>query len=197
MDNRQNIIRAWNVPKWYAMRITYSREMAFKKYLDARKVESFLPMRYEESYSGCRKRRRLVPAVHNLVFVYSSKRFLDTLKKEVEGRLPVRYVMDRELHCPVVIPGKQMRDFIAVAGTYDEQLLWLDATAVTLKKGDHVRITGGMFAGVEGRLMRIKGDRRVVVSIRGFMAVATAYIHPSLVEKIEPVQEETVLTKNP
>jgi hypothetical protein len=32
--------------------------------------------------------------------------------------------------------------------------------------------------------------------IQGFMAVATAYIHPSLVEKIVPLQENTVLDKN-
>ena len=54
-----------------------------------------------------------------------------------------------------------------------------------LKKGDKVRITGGIFSGVEGVFVRVKGDRRVVVSIQGIMAVATAFIHPSLIEKIE------------
>lgn len=196
MDSLPKVIPAWTKKKWYAMRITYSREIAFKKYLDARKIENFIPMRYEEINLGGRKHRKLVPVVHNLVFVYSSKRLLDTLKKEVEDRLPVRYIMNMELHCPIVIPEKQMRDFIAVAGTYDEQLLWLDAGTVTLKKGDHVRIKIGHFAGVEGKLIRIKGDRRVVVSIQGFMAVATAFIHPSLLEKIEPVREETFLNKN-
>ncbi|MGV8093760.1 MAG: UpxY family transcription antiterminator [Mangrovibacterium sp.] len=178
------------------MRVTYSRETAFKQFLDARQIESFIPMRYTESYSGSRKFRKLVPVIHNLVFVYSSKKLLDAIKKEVEDRLPVRYIMDRELHRPIVIPEKQMRDFIAVAGTYDEQLIWLEPSAQTYKKGDRVRITAGPFAGVEGELRRIRGDRRVVVSVQGFMAVATAYIHPSLVEKIVPQQEVTVLNKD-
>nr|MDV6171654.1 transcriptional regulator [Bacteroides hominis (ex Liu et al. 2022)] len=29
---------------WYALRITYSRELAFKEYLDSRGVKNFLPM---------------------------------------------------------------------------------------------------------------------------------------------------------
>lgn len=33
-------------------------------------------------------------------------------------------------------------------------------------------------------VIRVKGDRRVSVCIKGIMAVATAYIHPSLIELI-------------
>ena len=54
-----------------------------------------------------------------------------------------------------------------------------------MRKGDKVRITGGLFEGAIGTLMRIKGNRRVVVSIPGVIAVATTDIHPSLIEKIE------------
>lgn len=36
------------------------------------------------------------------------------------------------------------------------------------EEGDRVRVTGGIFEGVEGEFVRIKGDRRVVVSIRGY-----------------------------
>ena len=126
---------------WYALRITYSRELAFKEYLDSRGVRNFLPMRYE-------------------------------------------YVF-RETRQPITIPEVQMRSFIAVAGNYDEQVVYLDPSVVSMKKGDRVRVTGGIFEGVEGEFVRIKGDRRVVVSIQGVMAVATAFIHPSLIELIK------------
>lgn len=53
-----------------------------------------------------------------------------------------------------------------------------------MKKRDRVRVTGGIFEGVEGEFVRIKGDRRVVDSIQGVM-VATAFIHPSLIELIK------------
>lgn len=37
---------------WYALRITYSRELAFKQYLDDRNIENFIPMRYEYVVKG-------------------------------------------------------------------------------------------------------------------------------------------------
>ena len=55
---------------------------------------------------------------------------------------------------------------------------------VSFRKGERVRVTGGIFEGVEGEFIRVKNDRRVVVSIRGVMAVATTFIHPSLIEPI-------------
>jgi transcription antitermination factor NusG len=169
-DSRFHILPGHLQPRWYPLRVTYSREIAFKEYLEDRKIECFIPMRYKECCAGGRKARKLVPVIHNLAFVFCSKKLLDAIKKEVEDRLPVRYIMDREMHRPIVIPEKQMRDFIAVAGTYDEQLIWLDPSSVTYKKGDRVRITGGLFAGVEGELMRIRGDRRVVVAIQVFVS---------------------------
>lgn len=77
--------------------------------------------------------------------------------------------------------------FIAIAGSYDQQVIYLPPTEYSMQKGDRVRITGGVFEGVEGIFVRVKGDRRVVVSIQGVMAVATTFIHPSL---IVPITEE-------
>ncbi len=71
--------------------------------------------------------------------------------------------------------------------SYDQQVIYLPPTEYSMQKGDRVRITGGVFEGVEGIFVRVKGDRRVVVSIQGVMAVATTFIHPSL---IVPITEE-------
>ena len=51
--------------------------------------------------------------------------------------------------------------------------------------GDLVRVTDGPFKGTEGHIIRIKKDRRLVVSIKGIAAVATTYIHPQFLETIE------------
>lgn len=167
------------------MRITYSRELSLKVYLDEIQVENFIPMRYEYVVRNERKIRKLVPAVHNLVFIHTTRRKLDEIKEVKAAVFPLRYIMDRETHQPITIPEPQMRNFIAVAGTYDQQVIYLPPMDVSMAKGDRVRINGGIFEGVEGVFLRIKGDRRVVVSIEGVMAVATAFIHPSLVERVE------------
>ena len=56
---------------WYALRVTYSRELALKNFLDREGIENFIPMRYEYIVKDERRVRKLVPAVHNLVFVCS------------------------------------------------------------------------------------------------------------------------------
>lgn len=169
---------------WYVLRITYSRELALKNYLDSERIENFIPMRYEYIVRNERKMRKLVPAIHNLVFVRSTRKQLEEIKETKGTILPIRYIMDSETRQPITIPDVQMRSFIAVAGSYDQQLVYLDPTCVNMKQGTRVRITGGLLEGVEGHFVRIKGDRCVVVAIPGIMAVATAFIHPSLIETI-------------
>ena len=104
-------------------------------------------------------------------------------------RLPMlRYVMqtDEGLHRPMTVPEVQMRHFMAVAGRIEAQPLYLAPSEAALAKGDRVRITEGLFAGVEGILLRIRQTRecRVVVSIEGIAAVATTSLRASQIEKI-------------
>lgn len=159
--------------------------MKFKEYLDSVGIENFVPMHYEDREINGQKHRKLVPVIHNLIFVHAAKSDIDIIKSDTLSAFPIRYIMKYKSSEPLVIPDRQMQDFIAVAGTYDEQLMYLTPTEVSVKKGDRVRIKGGIWEGVEGRFVRIKRGLRVVVAIEGVMAVATASLHPSLVEVIE------------
>lgn len=167
---------------WYALRVTYSRELIFKEYLDSENIENFIPMHYEYVTKGERRVRKLVPVVHNLVFVRSSRERINMMKDALS--LPIRYIMNKETNHPIIIPERQMHNFIAVAGTNEEQLVYLEPSIVSFRKGQRVRVTGGVFEGVEGEFIRVKSDRRVMVSIQGVMAVATTFIHPSFIELI-------------
>ena len=122
--------------------------------------------------------------VHNLIFVYSTRETIDYYKHLNILASQLRYIMDREKHVPIVVPEKQMQDFIAVAGSTDEQILYLSPEELHLKKGDRVRINSGIWRGVEGCFVRFKGGMRVVVAIEGIMAVATVSLSPSMVDKL-------------
>jgi transcription antitermination factor NusG len=84
----------------------------------------------------------------------------------------------------IVIPEDQMRNFIIVAGNNEEQVIYFSNKEVNLRKGIKVRITGGVFAGVEGTFMRIKGHKRLVVSIPNLFSVATAFIPSCYVQPL-------------
>ena len=74
---------------WYAVRVTYSRELFFKEYLDAAGIENYIPMRYEYVVRKERRLRKLVPAVHNLVFVRSTRERMDEIKNEPGMNIPI------------------------------------------------------------------------------------------------------------
>lgn len=170
---------------WFALRITYSRELLLKKYFDEQGIECFVPMHCVDIEKDGQLVRKQLPIIHNLVFARTTRLRIDGIKTLMEARLPIRYIMDKSTHSPIIVPKKQMEDFITVSSTCDEKLVYLNPDEIDLKKGDKVRVLGGIFKGAEGVLLRIKGNKRVVVSIPGVMAVATAYIHPSMLEKIE------------
>lgn len=171
---------------WYALRVTYQRELKAKQALEQQGYECFVPLTQKMVMRGGKRRRVTAAAVANLLFLHITPADMRQLKATTS--LPLRYIMDGGTKKPVVVPDAQMRLFIEVASHDDQDVVYVDPALPTLLKGAKVRVTGGMFAGVEGVFVRLRGDRRVVVSIPGVSAVATAFIHPSLVEPINAGQ---------
>ena len=167
---------------WYAIRVTYNRELKVKADLDARGITNFVPMQYRREERHGVMVKRLVPSVHNLIFIQLTPSEMKEYKMSTE--LPIRYIMNRETHKPITVPTREMENFMKVAGTYDEKLIFLNPNPGDFSQGERVRIIGGMFAGAEGVFVRFKGDRRVVINIEGLVAVATTFVHPSMIEKI-------------
>lgn len=66
MERSQSILSS-SALNWYALRITYGRELALQEYLNSEGIENFIPMHYEYTIKNERRVRKLVPAVHNLV----------------------------------------------------------------------------------------------------------------------------------
>ena len=174
--------------KWFAMRVTYQRELIAKEKLDSIGIESFVPtLRIKRADKSGKPVWKRVAALHNYIFIHSTREAVDDIKKY---RIPwLRYVMshkERESKAPLYVPDKEMLNFIAIAGKEDEKILFLGDDEVNLAAGDKVRILAGPFEGVEGVYVKLKdkGARRVVVRIEGIATVATTTIAARLVEKI-------------
>lgn len=167
---------------WFAIRVTYNRELKVKADLEARGITCFVPMQYRREERGGVMVKRLVPSVHNLIFIHITPSEMKQYKMSTD--LPIRYIMDRETRKPITVPAREMDNFIKVAGTYEEKLIYLNPNPGDFSTGERVRIIGGMFAGAEGVFVRVKGDRRVVINVEGLVAVATTFVHPSMIEKI-------------
>ena len=86
---------------------------------------------------------------------------------------------------PAIISDHEMSIFKMVTSDGNPDLEYMDPGAISFKKGQHVRVTGGLFEGAEGYIQRIHGNRRLVVAIEGVVAVATSYIPSCFLEKID------------
>lgn len=169
---------------WYAIRVTYGRELKFEKMLQEAGFETFVAMCRKKVVRGGHQVTVTAPAVSNLCFVNTEKADLDAFMKPMGEACPARYIWDKATGRPVVVPQKAMEDFITVSRIMADDVLYLKDITAKLREGQKVRITDGPFKGVEGTVLRIKRERRVVVELPGMLAVATTFIHPRNLEMI-------------
>ena len=78
-----------------------------------------------------------------------------------------------------------MDDFIKVSSAVDDDIVYLSEVSPLLRSGQRVKVKTGPFAGVEGRIIRIKKSKRVMVELPDMLAVATTYIRPECLEVLD------------
>ena len=161
---------------WYALRATYSRELKVQADLQEKGVRTFIPMMWKE--------KKLVPAINNLVFVYWTREKIDSYIRSFADARPVNYYWDRTTNAPLTIPDKDMENFITVASTLYEDLVFLTEVSDKLREGQTVKVKEGPFKGVEGKIVRIRKSRRILVELPGMLAVASTYVAPEELEII-------------
>ena len=168
------------------MSAPYRRELRAKEYLDNKGVECFVPMKEAlvERRDGT-KSRKMVPAIHNLVFVHTTKERIKALKQGVNFlQYHTKPIAGKNV--PIIVPDYQMQQFITVTTASNEALTYLRPEEVDIKKGTKVRVHGGVFDGTEGYFVKVQGkrSRRVVMLIEGITAVALTEISTDFIEVI-------------
>ena len=169
---------------WYALRVSYSRELKIQEALNGLGVRTFVPMMWKKCLDkqGAMERKKLVPAVGNLCFAYWTKPAIEDFIRGFGESSPVHFYWDRIAGRPVRVSDKAMNDFMRVSSTLDEDLIYITEITGKLREGQTVKVKEGPFEGVEGKVVRIRKSRRILVELPGMLAVATTYIAP---EKLE------------
>ena len=144
---------------WFAARVHSGQEVKIKNHLARLGVECFIPTEVRLNYRGQKREHPIIPA---LVFIRTDKQKACDLK--VLDRLPVNYIFDAASHTMMVIPDKQMNDFIQVFNISIDQGGLMDCD---LSLGDRVRVGKGPLMGVEGNVLELRGETYVVVNLLG------------------------------
>ena len=153
--------------KWYVARTRARQEKKIKMRLDDLSIENYLPLRSEDHfYRNGRHKRIDVPLLPNLIFIRIEPNLRFSITTNLSD-LFAHYVVDKFTHASMVIPDRQMQDFIHVIATQDESIALED---LHLQKGDKVEVIAGVFKGIEGEFMTIKGRKKVLLRIDGLIA---------------------------
>lgn len=175
--------------QWYVLRVSYGRAAKANEMLKAKGIETHLPLQtiYKE-VNGKRKKQR-VPMLPNFLFVQTTLSTLKELLKSITIKKLITFYYDHFTttedgkNPPLVVPKESMDNFIKLTSIDDENIILIDEVNGNFKIGDNVRVIAGPFIGIEGKLTKITGQKRVIVELPGLCSVATAYIPKPFLEK--------------
>ena len=167
--------------QWYVLRVSYGRAEKANELLKAKGIETHLPLHtiYKE-VNGKRKKQR-IPILPNFLFAKTTLSVLQSFLKSSPDLSFISFYYDHfnkksdGKNTPLIVPKESMDNFIKLTSIDDEHILLIDEVNGTYKQGDYVRIIDGPFKGIEGRVAKITGQKRVIVEVPGLCSVATAY----------------------
>jgi transcription antitermination factor NusG len=158
---------------WYALYVAHQHEKRVAESLAAKRIEAFLPLYREVRQWSDRRKWVSVPLFPCYVFVESGLEH----RMEMLTIPGVRGYVSFDSR-PAEIPASEIDALRrAVAHSKIEPHPFL-------RDGDWVRVKSGVFAGIEGILVRRKGETRLVLSVEMLRKSASIEIDAAQTEKI-------------
>lgn len=173
-----------DTPRWYALKVFYNRVFALRDRLAPSVAESYVPLRSEVVVRDGKRQKMTRPLVSSLLFVSVRPDRACELQPLVEGEAMVYTRHTASGLEPAPIPDREMELFKFITSGGHEGVEYLGDDCPRYHKGDLVRVIDGPFKGAEGHIVRIKDNRRLIVSIKGVCAVATGFIPGAFLERI-------------
>ena len=182
--------------KWYVFRATYGREERAYDYIVGSGTYAYIAKRYVWKESGGRKMRVTETLIPNLLFVYTTE---DRARGFIKSTSPISFLSYYYNHFridtagknpPLTISCKEMENFIIATSNRSEHLRFVEMKQCHFKSNAMVRVIEGIFKGVEGRVARVAGQQRVVITLSQVGLVSTAYIPTAFIEELPPQESE-------
>lgn len=178
----QKSISSQNTEKeelWYAARTRANQEISIRDFLEKNDIKTFLPTHIIVRRLCDRMKEVEVPIIRNLIFIKTTKQMAFHLLNEYG--LKISYIRNKTDYSMLVVPEKQMNDFMQVMDKMKEKVN-LNVDYYTI--GDKVMIMRGPLSGVEGVLIRIDGKEKVMLRIQQILAISVK-VPKSYLKKIE------------
>lgn len=175
--------------KWFVFRASYGREDKAQEIILNDGEFAYIAKRRTKKMKDGKPvvvLRTLIPC---LLFVYTTEDKARQYVKATASLSFLAYYFDHTkgngyMDPPLTIPDYEMENFILATCNQNEHLMFVQESQCHYKSGDRVRIIDGLFKGVEGKVARVCGQQRVVVSLSRLGLISTAYIPTPFLEAI-------------
>ena len=167
---------------WYVFRASYDREDKAFDYIVADGTFAYIAKRYARKLVNGRQKKVLETLIPNLLFVYTTEA---KASEYIKNTPPISYLSYYYNHFeqdkyrknpPLTVSCKEMENFILATCNRSEHLKFVTESQCHFKGGETVMVVDGPFKGTEGRVARVSGQQRVVLSLSNVGLISTAYI---------------------
>ena len=167
---------------WYVFRASYGREDKASDYIVEDGTYVYVAKRYARKSVNGKQKKVLETLIPNLLFVYTTE---DKAKEYIKETPALSYLTyyynhfeldDDQKNSPLTVSCKEMENFIIATCNSSEHLKFIDESQCHFKGGEIVKVIEGLFKGVEGRVARVSGQQRVIVTLSQVGLVSTAYV---------------------
>jgi len=176
---------------WFVFRATRGREGKASDFLVEDGTYTYIAQKYVERYVRGKKKRYLQTLIPNLVFAYTTEEKAEEYVNHTPDLSYLSYYYNHfeedvdKKNPPLTISLKEMERYIKTTCNKNKHLLFVDTSQVHYKSGENVKVVEGPFAGVEGKVARISGQQRVVISLSKIGLISTAYIPTAFLQSLD------------
>ena len=149
---------------WFAARVRSGHELKMRERLDSLGVRNYIPSRIVTRVRGHKNCKVEAPVIPNLIFLFCTKSLALSLANGYG--LPISYLIDHATRTLLVVPKKQLEDFIRVM---EEDPSTLCPPDQVFKPGQKVRVIAGNLAGVEGEVETLPNRTYLLISVCGLL----------------------------
>ena len=186
-------VRYVEVPdkSWYVFRASYGREDKASDYLVDDGTYTYIAKKIVERYIRGKRKRYLQTLIPNLLFAYTTEAKAEEYVNNTPDLSYLTYYYnhfeldDEKKNPPLTVSCNEMGKFVKATCNKNKHLLFVEPEQCHYKSGELVKVIEGPFKGVEGRVARIAGQQRVVVSLSKIGLISTAYIPTAFLEILE------------
>ena len=170
--------------QWFVLKVSH-REQKAQNVLEKAGVTTFCPMTKTDITVRGEKAIVQRPLIANTVFAYGSFSKINSIKN-TNSFITYCYAKSGSSYKILHVPEHEMVRFIDSATKMQDDIAYYRPDEIDLKRGDRVRIVGGLFDGYEGVLLKAKGraKRMFLINFEMLGALGT-HVEPEYIRLVK------------